>query len=133
MTQFKRLSYVSLDTPISDPADRATLPMSTLIGSEQWLIEAAWDGSSIGDVQIFRNMNCNVHGARLHHGDGTIMVEDWHWWGGVPRGKIKGYKFWDAKTLTPMTTDEGLPFELPNAQRKAKPLQVGPGSGDRAP
>ena len=116
----RRLSSVSLDTAISDPLDRGTMPMSTLIASDLWLLETSWDGESVGDIQVFKNAACGQSGVRVGPED------KWVWWAGVPRGKIKSYRFVELEPILPMTThDEGLPFELPRAERKEKPDQAG--------
>lgn len=113
----RRLCYAALSEPISDSTDRNMMAMSTLIEDWNWLFETSWDGCVIGDIQIFRNTAPKG------------QKEEWVWWGGVPRGKIKNYKFTPDHRLTPQTLeeDEGLPFELPNAERKAKPDQAGKG------
>lgn len=138
----RRLASASLEHPINDPADRNVMPMSTLIASEQWLLETSWDGASIGDVQIFKNASCGQNGVRTTiDSDETDergrpkqipKPDEWIWWGGVPRGRIKSYRFTEEEHPRPMTMDEGLPFELPNAQRKEKPEQAGKGGSATA-
>lgn len=135
MFEHRRLASASLTDPINDPADRNVMPMSTLIASDMWLLEVSWDGTEIGDVQVFKNKSCAANGERkvsekLDRDRKPIPVEDeWVWWGGVPRGKIKSYRFVDQGQIRPMTVDEGLPFELPkkNAQREEKPVEAGKG------
>lgn len=134
---YRRLASASLTDPINDPGDRNVMPMSTLIASEQWLLETSWDGASIGDVQIFKNASCGQNGLRINVDSEELdergkkkqipKLDEWIWWGGVPRGKIKSYRFTPEEHPQPLTLDEGLPFELPNAERKAKPDQVGKG------
>ena len=121
-----RLSSASLEIPINDPNDRSEMPMSTLIASDKWLLETSWDGASIGDVQIFKNAKCDVNGNALRHIEGKKKGQkvdpEWIWWGGVPRGKIKSYRFLDGANIRPATVEDvGMPFELPNAQRKEEP------------
>jgi hypothetical protein len=135
--EHRRLATVSLSEPISHPTDRNEMPMSTLIASDQWLLEVAWDGSSIGDVQIFKNASCGQNGAhtmvphpkKLDERGKPLEVpkaDEWKWWGAVPHGRIKSYRFHEDEHPQPMTV--GLPFELPNAQRKAKPDEAGSSS-----
>ena len=64
MIVYRRLARASLETPVSDPTDRNTMPMSTLLSSDQWLLETSWDGASIGDVQVFKNAACGHNGVR---------------------------------------------------------------------
>lgn len=111
----RRLVTVCLDTPISDPNDRGVMPMSTLIASHQWLMEASWDGAIIGDVQIFRNTNVGPTGAPLLDGFGTEVPPAWTWWNGVPRGKVKSYRFEDAATIQPMTVKHAEPAPKPKS------------------
>jgi hypothetical protein len=112
----RRLSYVQLDTQVSDPVDRQLMPMSTLISVDadppnlQWLLETTWDGSGIGDVQVFKNRSVG------HNGIKTAEKDDWVWWGGVPRGKIRSYRFSDGQGIQPTTVGSG--------QRKEEPRQV---------
>ncbi len=132
--EYRRLATASLESPISHPTDRNEMPMSTLIGSDQWLIEAAWDGFAIGDIQIFKNASCGQNGNHLMKAHPKKVDErgkplevpvpdEWVWWGAVPHGRIKSYRFHEDEHPQPQTV--GLPFELPNAQREAKPDQAG--------
>jgi hypothetical protein len=114
------LSRVLLAEPISDPLDRSTMPMSTVIASEQWLIQATWDGSNIGDVHIFKNENTLPSGVRQEDSEGVPMPYLWTWWTGIPCGKIKQYFLLDRSTVRP--DHEKLPFD---AQREAKPRSPG--------
>jgi hypothetical protein len=135
----RRLATASLESHVSDPADRNLIPMTTLIGidanppSHMWLLETAWDGACIGDVQIFRNENCGPSGEVTYGGDGKPMAAKWVWWGGVPCDKVKSYRFANSDgTIQPQTLEDDTPFELPNAQRKAEPRPAGkPGSDTR--
>jgi hypothetical protein len=131
--EYRRLVAVSFDTAIQP--DRADMPMSTGIASDQWLFETSWDGSSIGDVQIYKNAACGPNGAHIMKADAKKVDErgkplevplpdDWRWWGAVPHAKIKSYRFHENELPTPRTVD--LPFELPNAERKAKPDEARP-------
>ncbi len=124
-----RLASAMLDVPVSNPDDRSEMPMSTVIGSDRWLVETSWDGSSVGDLQIFKNTECGPSGDAKVFTEGKKKGQKvppvWIWWGGVPRGKIKSYKFLNAADIQPATVeDEGLPFELPNAQRKEESGQA---------
>lgn len=150
MISYRRIATASLTDAINDPTDRNIMAMSTLIASDQFMHETSWDGSTIGDIQIFRNLACGPNGNRmptdekgpngkpLLDADGKPLMkpDEWVWWGGVPRGKIKSYRFVPDQHLVPNTLDEGLPFELPkkpkNAQRQEKPEQAGEG-GSSAP
>ena len=131
--KFVRLSSASLEVPVSNPFDRSEMPMSTLIASDRWLLETSWDGASIGDVQMFKNSECDPNGNALVHTEGKKKGQKvtpvWSWWGGVPRGKVKSYCFLDRVGIAPQTVeDEGMPFELPNAQRKEESRQASEGS-----
>jgi hypothetical protein len=108
----RRLSLVCLESPVNDPSDRSILPMSTLIASEQWLLEASWDGVAIGDVQIFRNANVGPTGQPIVEG----MGPEWEWWGAVPRGRVKSYRFEDGAGIKPLT--------VKNAEPQAKPVEA---------
>lgn len=141
MTTHRRLAYVDLDTSISDPVDRTIMPMQRLIGvdgdppNHMWLIETSWDGASIGDVQVFRNQNCSHAGNPATDKDGEPLPANWVWWGGVPRGRIKSYRFAAGDVTLPMTLgDDVIPFELPktDAERKEKPGSLGKGGPARA-
>lgn len=111
----RRLASAQLEATVSDPADRNTLPMSTLIGIDaeppnyQWLLETTWDGSSIGDIHIFRNLSCNPNGQMID----PKKKNEWIWWGGVPRGKVKAYRFAADDVPVPETGGK-------YAQRKAE-------------
>jgi hypothetical protein len=135
----RRLSSVSLSDPVSDPSNRSIMHMSTLIASDLWLLETSWDGSSIGDIQVFINRACGQNGVRMTVPGTEVdargrLVEvpapdDWAWWRGVPKGKVNSYSFVEEDVPAPATVEDvGLPFELPNAQPKAKPDQAGKGS-----
>lgn len=102
----RALASAALDAQARDPNDRMVLPMSTLIASEEWHLEAAWDGLEIGDVQVYRRK------------PGTT---EWVWWGGVPRGKIVTY-FWADDFPKPSC------LKKTDAERKEEPLQAGEGS-----
>ncbi len=119
---YVRLSLVSIEEPISDPTDRGVMPMSTLIASPRWLLEAAWDGVALGDVQVYKNDGCTDSGVQRLDAEGKPVPDSWLWWGGVPHGRIKSYKFADAVNLRPQTVAE-LPFK--NAERKAKSREAG--------
>ena len=121
-----RLATASLEKPINNPADRSEMPMSTLIASDVWLIETSWDGASIGDIQLFKNAKVTASGDALRHLEGKKKGQkvdpDWIWWGGVPRGMIKSYRFADGTNIRPSTEeDAGMPFELTSGQRKEEP------------
>jgi hypothetical protein len=119
-----RLTRVLLSEPVSDPTDRGVMPMSTLIASDQWMFEAAWDGLVLGDVHIFRNANATSPTQRILAEDGSGPLPfAWVWWTGVPRGKVKQYFLEDVGQLQPMTAD-ALPFAT-DVQREAKPRQAG--------
>lgn len=118
-----RLASANLEVPVYDPNDRSEMPMSTLIASDRWLLETSWDGASIGDIQVFKNTQCGPNGNSLVDTKGRKVAAQWVWWGGVPRGKIKSYRFLDIADRQPVT-DEGMPFELPNAQRKEESRQA---------
>jgi hypothetical protein len=95
----RRVKSAALDAPMSDVEHREVLPMSTLISSEEWHVEAPWDGVNIGDVQVYRNRNWRNKDAK----------PDWHWWGGVPRGRIVSYRWSDdlsAPKALPSTDGE---------------------------
>ena len=83
----RALSTVLLDTQVGFPNDRNTMPMSTLIASDEWRFEAEWDGSRIGDVQMFRNAN-------LRDKD---LLPEWQWYGAVPCVRIRGYRWVDGE------------------------------------
>ncbi len=140
---YRRLARVSLDTPVSDPLDRNTMPMSTLIESDFWLLETSWDGAAIGDIQVFKNAACGQNGVRMKDDkkkgvDGLALdrPDEWVWWAGVPRGKVTSYRFADQEHPVPQTVgQEALPFELDppaNAQRKEKSLEAGARGGPSA-
>ncbi len=118
----RRLKSASLVDPVNDPSDRAIMPMSTLLATEEWLLECGWDGFSVGDVQVFRNQNC-LNGHRAKTPDGKPMPDVWVWWAGVPRGKIKSYRFVDGTEIQPQTLN--LPFD---AERKEESRQSGKGA-----
>lgn len=121
----RRLASVLLVEPVSDPTDRGLMPMSTVFSTDQWMIEVAWDGAVIGDAQIFKNRNCNANGARALDTSDVPLPKAWVWWAGVPRGKIKSYRFEDAGEIRPMTPDpDDVPFATSDAQRKAEPRQA---------
>ena len=112
----KRVIYAGLSEPISDSTDRSMMAMSTLVDDPTvFLYEAPFEDGRIGDIQIFRNLNKDPKGE-----------PDWKWWGGVPAAKIKSYRFAPEDALSPDTVD-GLPFELPHAEREAKPVEAGKG------
>lgn len=122
-----RLSHVNLTDPVNDPEDRYIDPMSTLIGTDDqcmWLLETTFDGSIIGDVQIFRNTNALPNGQSKVDETGKMLPPVWKWWSGVPRGKIRNYRFYDRAILKPGTVEEAheLPFD---GKRKAEPGQAG--------
>jgi hypothetical protein len=124
-----RLASASLDAPVTNPFDRTEMPMSTLIASDRWLLETSWDGSSIGDVQLFKNSECDPSGNSKVYQDGKKQGQkvepSWSWWGAIPRGKIKSYVLLFASQIRPSTVeDEPMPFELPNAQRKEESGQA---------
>jgi len=133
MTMYVRLAVAQLTDPVSDPTDRNVLPMSTLILSDAFMTEVSWDGCTIGDAQVYKNRNCNANGVKMKDASGHDLPDDWMWWAGVPRAKIKSYRFADSTNMKPQTVaDPGLPFELPNAQRKEESRQAGKGSSPRA-
>jgi hypothetical protein len=122
-----RLSHVNLTDPVNDPENRYIDPMSTLIGTDDqvtWLLETTWDGSIIGDVQIYRNENALPNGQSKVDADGKKLAADWKWWSGVPRGKIRNYRFYDRSILKPGTVGE---LELPfiDGKRETKPGSTG--------
>jgi hypothetical protein len=123
--KFVRLETASLEVPVSNPKDRQEMPMSTLIASDRWLLETSWDGASIGDIQIYSNSECTHAGDAKVYQDGKNKGQKvppvWTWWGGVPNGKIKSYRFLNAADVRPSSEDEGLPF---SAQRKEEPRQA---------
>ncbi len=122
---YRRLATVQLTDPLSDPKDRGLMPMSTIFDSDQWLVEVSWDGAVIGDAQVFKNENASGPSVRTTDRNGDPLPFAWVWWAGVPRGKIKSYRFMDADKIQPQTLPiDALPFELPNAQRKTEPRQV---------
>lgn len=94
--EVRRLKSVCLTEQIGDPADRSVMAMSTLLANEEWLLECSWDGERIGDVQVFRN-------ASAANGRHPTPGSEWVWWGGVPCGKIKSYRFEDGEYISPMT------------------------------
>jgi hypothetical protein len=122
MTMHRRLSDVSLDTAISDPSDRNYMAMSTLKSidsdppNEQWLLETSWDGDAIGDVQVFRNLSVGHNGLRMLDKANKPLPDSWVWWGGVPRGKVKSYRFAVREEIKPQTVKD--------AEREAKPGQA---------
>lgn len=122
-----RLSHVNLTDPVNDPEDRYIDPMSTLIGTDDqvtWLLETTFDGSTIGDVQIYRNTNALPNGKSKVDDAGKPLPAAWKWWGGVPRGKIRNYRFYDRSLLRPGTVEEDeLPFL--DGKRKTKPGSTG--------
>lgn len=137
---YRRLACAALEHPINDPLDRNVMAMSTLIASEQWLHEVPWDGMGIGDVSVFRNKAFAHNGTRMTKPGDEVdargrrievpLEDEWVWWSGVPRAKIKSYRFLDEDCPLPQTIpDPELPFELPNrnAQRKEKSDQAGEG------
>lgn len=135
MLKHRRLAYACLETHVSDPGDRNTMPMTTLIGIDAtppnhlWLIETAWDGASIGDIQLFKNESCGPSGQLTMGPDGKPVPNKWVWWGGVPRGKVKSYRFANADgAIQPQTAEDVPPFEFTRAQREAKSRQTGPGA-----
>ena len=113
---YRRLQSASLVDPVSDPSDRYELPKSTLIATEEWLLECAWDGVAIGDIHVYKNKNFR-NGQRLDPKD------DWSWWAGVPRGKVKSYRFEvdDAATMTPSSLGSGAP----HGERQKEPGSAG--------
>ncbi len=123
-----RFEAVALEHPVSDPMDRSIMPMSTLIASPLWLLEATWDGSRIGDVQIYKNENCTHGGMPNQDPSGKDLPPAWKWWNGVPCDKVKSYKRFDASACQPSTVEVGsLPFRLGDVQPEAKPRQAGKG------
>jgi hypothetical protein len=123
-TVVRRLKSAALVDPVNDPSDRAIMPMSTLLATDEWLLECGWDGFSIGDVQVFRNENAK-NGFRAKGPDGKPLPDVWVWWGGVPHGKIKSYRFMDDADIQPQTM-EPMPLELNlHAERKEEPRQAG--------
>ena len=132
--------HVLLTDQASDPEDRyTTMPMSTLIGTtdqHEWLLEADWDGARLGDVQIFRNKSVLGNGKLRTDEEGKRAADEWVWWGGVPRGKIRWYRFFDRSDMKPGCLGEDV-LELPfNAQREAKartPRQGETRGGEPAP
>lgn len=132
---YRRIAQASLDCAINDPLDRSVMHMSTLIDSEQFLHEAPWDGMTIGDIQIFKNESCGPNGIPSTHtvdGKTENLPPVWKWWGGVPRGKIRSYRFLDAHDMVPMTLpDDPIPFEI-HGEREEKSHKSKPASGARA-
>lgn len=148
----RRIAIASLSEPISDNSDRNIMAMSTLIASDQWLIETGWDGKSIGDLQIFRNLACGPNGLRMLEDppkgkDGKPLLDEngkqipgapkkdeWVWWGGVPFAKVKWYRFDKEAHVTPLTTgDDTLPFNLPShVESKEESRKAGKGGAPRA-
>lgn len=125
MNTHVRLSVVALDTAINDPNDRTILAMSTLIATDEWLLEAPWNGHHVGDVQVYRNKNV-VNGKRLVDEvevDGTIISspkpDAWYWWQAVPSGRIKSYRLADSAHLVPQTLTP-----LSDAERKEEPRKA---------
>jgi len=112
----RRLVRICLKEPLNDPNDRGVMPMSTVIASHQWLIEASWDGAVLGDPQVFRNTNVGPTGAPLEDQDGLPLAPAWVWWNGVPRDMVKSYRFEDADRIKPMTTK--------NAEPQSKPVEA---------
>ena len=134
MKEVRRLSRVNIEGQVNDSSDRTILPMSTLVSIDEdppcytWLLETTWDGSQIGDVQIFRNRNVSHDEVRKKDSEGNVLEPDWYWWGGVPNGRIKTYKFAasEAATITPQSV--AVTFNI-NAERKEEPRQATKGVG----
>ena len=124
---YRRIATASLEAPVQDPSDRNILPMSTLVTVDHehpnhlWLAEAAWDGLGIGDIQVWKNANANAGTGQPKFGDnGDPLEPEWVWWAGIPRGRVKSYKFGgEHAELKPQT-------EKPFAERQEKPGKAGP-------
>ena len=133
-----RLSHVSLTDQVGDPEDRYVTPMSTLIDSPEWHFEATWDGACIGDVQVYRNYAINQNGARKNteqkdeKGEPIPMADDWRWWGGVPRGKIRVYRLLDRSLIKPAFLDEENKLPFSDGKREAEPRKAGEKAAPRA-
>lgn len=121
-----RIKLATLKDAISDAQKRQLMAMSTLISSDQLLIETTWDGSAIGDLQVFLNEATGPNGQRLVNrvdGKDVPVADKWVWWTGVPRENVKNYRFADEEILEPQTVN---PF---HAQPKQEPASPSKGSG----
>lgn len=123
-----RVSHASLSDPVADPENRQIMPMSTLVGTDdqtEWLLETTWDGSVIGDIQVFRNKNIAGNGQAMKDPAGKALPPEWIWWAGVPRGKIRSYRLHDRSLIKPGTV-EGDEIKLPfDGKRKGEPREAG--------
>ncbi len=115
---YRRLAQVSLSEAITPIAgDRDAMGISTLIDGPDWLVEAAWDGHALGDIQAYRNENCR-EGHRKVDANDVPLPDKWVWWAGVPFNKVRCYRFVaeDVAAQAPMTA--APPFD---GKREAKP------------
>jgi hypothetical protein len=89
----RALSMVQLDTAISFPDDRNTMPMSTLIASNDWQFDAEWDGLRIGDIQMYKRTE-----------------SEWKWYAAIPCFRIKTYRWVDGEPeAKPRQAAKGAP------------------------
>ena len=132
-----RLSQASLTDPAMSLEDPQRTMLSTPIASDEWLLEADWDGRSLGDLHIFRNKNAR-EGQRLIDHEGEPDPETgklpylpfkWVWFAGVPCGKIKSYYFLPEDRPAPRTL-HAEPQAKPGASRKDAPKKAGPAQAD---
>ena len=85
-----RLSTVLLINPVQ--FDRHDMPLSTLIASDEWRIEADYGNGRLSDVQIFRNANYRDEDA----------TPEWSLYGAVPVAGVRGYRVISEQKAEPV-------------------------------
>lgn len=94
------IALANLSETVHDPKDMSTTPMSTLIASSSWHLEAEFVNGSIGDLEIYRNDAYGHNNTRRTTEDGKPVPDAWRWWMGVPCGRIKSYRRSPAEIAT---------------------------------
>lgn len=86
------LETAHLDAPCSLERGQS---MSTLIASEEWVLETNLDEASgvIGDIRLYRNQDASQNKTDNTGPEPVVTRPKGPYWGSIPAARVKCYRF----------------------------------------